>query len=95
MLVNYYSGIFHPAKLRAQMASSSRASFNGDVVSAIAQAHPLRHTQFNVKLEETGTDVIMATTIWLPYDLPWTHGNSAETVLKSALSFLSERCSKD
>jgi hypothetical protein len=33
-------------------------------------------------------------TIWTPYDLPWTHGTSADDVLKRALGFLEERCSK-
>lgn len=31
--------------------------------------------------------------IWVVYDLPWVHANSADAALRRALSFLKERCS--
>ena len=31
--------------------------------------------------------------IWVVYDLPWVHANSADAALLRALSFLKERCS--
>ncbi len=31
--------------------------------------------------------------IWLDYDLPWTHRNTADDALNQALWFLKERCS--
>jgi hypothetical protein len=37
---------------------------------------------------------VEATTIWVPYGLPWTDGKSADEVLNRALGFLEERCSK-
>jgi len=33
-------------------------------------------------------------TVWVAYDLPWTHREDADGALSQALGFLSQRCSK-
>ena len=45
------------------------------------------YPQSNGKFDRTPTDM----SIWVPYDLPWTSGSSADEVLRRALSFLRER----
>jgi hypothetical protein len=50
------------------------------------------YVEDHVTLQSAFGDEAKQTTIWVPYDLPWTHGHSADEVLKRALSFLEERC---
>jgi hypothetical protein len=44
------------------------------------------YIQDHVKLEYR--DVVTETTIWVPYDLPWTHRDTADGALSQALGFL-------
>lgn len=54
------------------------------------------YIQHNVKLQSDFGDEEIKTTIWIPYDhLPWTSGPTPDVVLRQALSFLGERCSKN
>ena len=48
------------------------------------------YPQSNGNFDRKPTDV----SIWVPYDLPWTSGDSADDVLRQALSFLRERSDK-
>lgn len=62
----------------------TRALVERDIT--VQPTYPQEHGEFVRKQESI--------TVWATYDLPWTHGDTAEEAITQALRFLSERCSK-
>ena len=50
----------------------------------IQPTYPQTYGQFDRRPEES--------TVWIRYELPWTHRKTADDALSQALGFLSERC---